>query len=301
MKMVKVSVIIPTYNCPFIIEAIKSVLDQEYKNTEIIIIDDGSTDGTRNKLKAYSDKIIYQYQNNKGPAAARNLGLHISTGKYIAFLDADDKWLPDKLAKQIKLLESNPFYGFVYCDNYFIDVKGEIINNYIRKIKLVTGDIFFDFFCEFFLITSSIVMRRTCFEKILFFKEDLPVGEDFEYFFRLTKHFKAGVVKEKLFKRRVWSKSLSRQNYKLNASIDIITLKKLIESDQDFYLKNKKIVNRRLADLYFKFGYKHIENGKNLKAFVKFLQSFYYKSEFKLLKNILACFIPLPMRKHLRK
>src|SRR5690349_3602213 len=107
--MPKVSVIIPTYNrAQFIARAVDSVLEQTYKDFEIIVIDDGSSDNTQEILKAYEGKIRYVYQQNKGISAARNRGIQEAKGEYIAFLDSDDVWKPEKLSVQVAILDVNP-------------------------------------------------------------------------------------------------------------------------------------------------------------------------------------------------
>jgi glycosyltransferase involved in cell wall biosynthesis len=110
-----VSVIIPTYNrCKFVQEAIDSVLAQTYTNFELIVVDDGSTDGTGEVIQSkYQGKLIYIWQKNQGRSKARNLGISISTGKYLAFLDSDDKWHPEKLMNQVKSLEERLFQRLV--------------------------------------------------------------------------------------------------------------------------------------------------------------------------------------------
>jgi len=117
--MVKVSVIIPTYNrVYYLINAIKSVLDQTYKNFEIIVIDDGSVDDTRNIIKKY-DEIKYFYVNH--------VGLENAKGEYIAFLDSDDQWFKNKLEKQIEIMEKFPNTGLV-CTNAFISINDRQIS-----------------------------------------------------------------------------------------------------------------------------------------------------------------------------
>ena len=106
-----VSVIIPTYNSgQFIQDAIISVLEQTYKDVEIIVIDDGSTDNTSTQLKSIGNKIIYKWQENQGVSQARNIGLKLAKGELIAFLDADDIWFPEKLQIQVQFLRV--FNGF---------------------------------------------------------------------------------------------------------------------------------------------------------------------------------------------
>ena len=114
-----VSVIIPTYNnFSFIRRAINSVFNQTWKDFEIIVVDDGSTDRTRNIIQEFENNIVYLKQENKGPASARNRGLKIAKGKYVVFLDADDEFLPDKLSYQGNFLEENPSIDLVYSSGY---------------------------------------------------------------------------------------------------------------------------------------------------------------------------------------
>jgi glycosyltransferase involved in cell wall biosynthesis len=104
-----VSVIIPTYNsAQFICDAVDSVLAQTYKNVEIIVVDDGSTDRTANFLKNYPNHLIYRYQANQGVSSARNLGVRMARGQRVAFLDSDDLWLPKKLETQVRFFSRNP-------------------------------------------------------------------------------------------------------------------------------------------------------------------------------------------------
>ena len=116
--MPKVSVIIPAYNSSgFIEDALESVFKQTYRNYEVIVVDDGSTDKSAEIIGSFSDKrIIYIYQENHGVSVARNKGILESKGEYIAFLDSDDLWLPEKLEKQVAILNNNKNTGLVYTD-----------------------------------------------------------------------------------------------------------------------------------------------------------------------------------------
>lgn len=124
--MSRVSVIIPTYNRrDYVQEAIDSVLAQTYTDYEIIVIDDGSTDDTGDVLPVrYGDRIHYEWQENQGESVARNRGIELAQGEYIAFLDSDDLWLPEKLAKQVVFLETHPDAGSVICQGIVIDESG---------------------------------------------------------------------------------------------------------------------------------------------------------------------------------
>lgn len=122
----RVSVIIPCYNTArYVKETIESVLNQTRQDFEIIVVDDGSTDDSHNVIASINDqRIRYHYQPNQGLAAARNTGLALATGEFVAFLDADDFFLPEKLARQIAALDSQPEVGLVAGGHLYVDEFG---------------------------------------------------------------------------------------------------------------------------------------------------------------------------------
>ncbi|HEY5957340.1 MAG TPA: glycosyltransferase family A protein, partial [Polyangiaceae bacterium] len=125
--MPKVTAVIPTYNRrEYVQEAIDSIIAQTFRDYEIIVVDDGSTDGTREALPArYGERIRYLWQTNQGESAARNHALSLAMGQYIAFLDSDDLWLPDKLTKQVALLEQRQDIGAAFCQAWIINEHGQ--------------------------------------------------------------------------------------------------------------------------------------------------------------------------------
>ena len=146
VKNPTVSAIILTYNRANLIEkAIKSVLKQTYQDFEIIVVDDGSTDNTGEIIRGFKDKrvkYIKKYKENKGSSVARNIGIKVARGKYIALLDSDDEWLPEKLDKQIKILQDgSPELGVVYSNSYYIDENGKNMNK-LPNSKKVEGYIY---------------------------------------------------------------------------------------------------------------------------------------------------------------
>lgn len=304
--MKNVSVIIAAYNnAVYLKEAVESVLNQTYRDLEVIVVDDGSTDNTRGLIEGlqagHPDIIRYIYQENQGPAPARNTGIRAAQGKFIAFLDADDIWLTEKLARQMECFARDSNIGFVYCDNIFVDENNAAMENYVRKVRLVEGDILLELFSDFFMITSGVILKRECIEKIGLFDEKLLVGEDYEYFLRLASRYKAGVVKEKLFRRRVHAKSLSRQDYILDARNDINTLEFFLRNNPEFRMKYGKLAQARIAGYYFDFAYRLLEDGKNFSAFRNLTAALRYQRSPRILKSLIMCFVPYSLRKVIKK
>lgn len=161
-----VSVITPAYNAEsYLRDTIQSVLNQTYANFEHIIIDDGSTDNTRNIAQSFSDpRVRYLFQKNSGQSTARNNGIAAAKGKYIAFLDADDFFLPEKLSAQINYLESNPDCDFCYCKIYhfFHRKPGK---TYYFKMEHPSGYVFRELLKGNFINPLSVVLRKNILEK----------------------------------------------------------------------------------------------------------------------------------------
>src|ERR1051325_9985223 len=123
--MPKVSAIIPVFNGErFVGDAIRSILDQTVNDIEIIVIDDGSTDRTRKVVGEFGDRVIYRYQENAGADRAYNHGIALASGEFVAFLDHDDRWIPQKLATQLEILSRHPEVGLTYSEVDLIDAEG---------------------------------------------------------------------------------------------------------------------------------------------------------------------------------
>jgi glycosyltransferase involved in cell wall biosynthesis len=195
----KVSVIIPTYNyAHFLPEALNSVLDQTYKNFEVIIVDDGSTDNTKDVLKSFlnDQRIRYIYQENSGLPATRNRGIKESKGQFVAFLDSDDVWLPAKLEKQILLFDNDEEIVLVYCGAEFIDVDGERIPD--PGYKPIPGATYKDLLYVNWVIGSgsSVLIRKSVFGEAGFFDESLTGLDDIDMWIRILRNRKSDYVDE---------------------------------------------------------------------------------------------------------
>lgn len=205
-----ISVIIPTYNrANYLSEAIDSVLAQTYKNYEIIVVDDGSTDNTRKVLEKYSNKIRYIYQENKGPSAARNNGIKNAKGELIAFLDSDDAWLPEKLERQLELFRKNDELGLVSsayysCDEYFN------LPTLVREKDLSTKrKILPKLFVKNLFATPTIVVKKKCFTRVGLFNENYKFGEDWDMWIRIALDYEVHYVLEPLCKCRRHNDSIT--------------------------------------------------------------------------------------------
>ncbi|MCU0565412.1 MAG: glycosyltransferase family 2 protein [Oculatellaceae cyanobacterium Prado106] len=168
--MKQVSVIIPVYGVEkYVADTVQSVLEQTYPNFELIIVDDGSPDRSIEVCRRFKDpRIKILHQDNNGPAAARNLGIRHAKGDYIALLDGDDLWHPEKLAQHVAHLENSPEVGVSFCRSAFIDEAGESLGIYqITKLEDIT---LLDLLCRTPIGNGSVpVMRREVFEQIQFF------------------------------------------------------------------------------------------------------------------------------------
>ena len=183
--MPKVSVIIPTYNrAQFLIEAIESVFNQSCRDFELIVIDDGSEDDTQERIKPFRNRFRYHYQENSGISRARNMGLKMSEGDYVAFLDSDDLWEKHKLQIQLKLFENNPQIQICYTDEIWMR-NGVRVNP--KKIhRKFSGWIFHHCIPLCIISLSSAMMRRSLFNQVGFFDEQLPACEDYDLWLRIS-------------------------------------------------------------------------------------------------------------------
>src|SRR5215510_11266770 len=182
--MPKVSVIIPTHNrAEFLRSAITSVLKQTFQDFEIVIIDDASKDHTREVITSFNDARIKAIHNqvSKGAAGARNIGMMNSNSEYVAFLDDDDEWLPEKLKIQTYLLDNSlPEVGGV-CTGCFTKEKAS------GRVLSIDNPEMNDLSKGNFITTSSIFLRRVCFEKCGLFDETMPTSSDYDMWIRISK------------------------------------------------------------------------------------------------------------------
>lgn len=257
--MPKVSIIIPTYNrSHFILDAIDSVLNQTFQDFEIIVIDDGSTENTKEILSKYGS-IIYAYQENRGRAEARNAGIRQAKGEYIAFLDDDDIWLPQKLEKQVAFLNSKPDIGLVHTFSEVIDGKGYFLAKETRiRHKLYKKAIRIGYtyegmseLCIMFL--STVMLRKNCFDKVGSFDSNMPAFEDWDFYLRLALRYRIGTIPEVLVRYRLHAGCTTQNEFTEGRIKTSMKQLAILNSFDDVSLKDRARYNFyvHLANAYY--------------------------------------------------
>jgi len=229
-----VSIIMPVYNgADYIGQAIESVLSQAYPNFELVIIDDGSTDNTKEVILCYNDeRIRYLYQENKGVSSARNLAINKAEGQYIMPLDADDMMMPDFIAKHLAEFEKHPDVDLVYCDVLLIDGNSNPIRIMNKPEYQDRRHLIRDLLrAGHPVVPFRLGIRRSVFDKIGYYDEDLLIGEDYDMMRRFVKAgLKAHHLSEPLHLRRMCADSLSRNCSAQKAKSHFDVIKRFIDT-----------------------------------------------------------------------
>jgi glycosyltransferase involved in cell wall biosynthesis len=209
-RLGEVAVVLPCYNAAnYLARALESVLAQTHGDLRLFAIDDGSTDATPQILERYSHYWVHVRQEHAGQAAARNRGMHMSDSPYIAFLDADDYWLPEKLERQVEVLRQNPNVGLV-CSDCETLKAGKLTGSYFTGRRVPrTGKLFEHLVRECFVFTPTVVVRRKCLENVGVFNESLRVSEDFNLWLRIASRWEVATVPEVLAVRAMRPEGLS--------------------------------------------------------------------------------------------
>lgn len=206
-----VSVIIPTFNRAHTLpRAIRSVFDQTYQDWELIVVDDGSEDDTVCVVRGFGDPRVrcIRHEQNHGQAAARNTGIKAALGTYIAFLDSDDEWLPEKLAKEVALFEaSGQGVGLVYVGKMIWDANGRMLS---IRMPTLQGDVYEKLLAwDFIGSCSRVTLRKNILESVGGFDEKLALHDDWDLWLRVAKVSRVGFVPECLVKRHFGSAQVS--------------------------------------------------------------------------------------------
>lgn len=208
--MPKVSVIVSTYNRGrFVCEAVESVLNQTFRDFEVIVVDDGSTDNTHDLLKKYASSIHYIYQRNKGRSAARNSGIRLCRGGYVAFLDDDDIWLPGKLERQAAFLDLHPEAALAHTFTELMDESGRRLEKETKKHlrsyhkAMRIGYTYEGMSRLCVMYTSSVMLRKSCLGSVGLFDPGIEAFEDWDIYLRLALKYEIGSIPESLVRIRI--------------------------------------------------------------------------------------------------
>ena len=265
----KVTVIIPCYNRgKFIRETLDSTLSQTYRDLEIVAVDDGSTDDTREILESYGKKIrILEHPGrvNKGQSAAINLAMRSTQSKYVAILDSDDIWAPKKIEKQVEFLEKYPDIGLVYANGFDIDDNGKILYKRIQPGHVETNDpgrVLLE--CHFNIPSNALVLR-TVIEAAGDFDESMRSAQDHDMAIRLAEITRLAYLDESLwyYRRHSDTQSMLRRRWEIGFRI--------LDKASKRYPYSFSIKRKRLADLHFRLGQCLIEGKEYLHAMEHFI------------------------------
>lgn len=269
-----VSVIMPAYNArPFIAESIQSVLGQNYQNIELIVVDDGSNDGTPELAEQFGSRVNVLRQKNAGPAAARNRGMAAARGKFLAFLDADDVWLPGKVTLQVQYLETHPDVGVVFGtfvrwyarpDGSFSGPPPPVnMDSLFNLVPEQSGWIYKALLFDNVIHIITAMIRREVIEKVGWLDESLATGEDYDFWLRVSQQFRSDKLARTLAYYRMHAASITQVPRKENNEYKV-----LLKTVAAYGLKgpngvavSESALRGRLFQLCFGHGYFHIRSG----------------------------------------
>ena len=266
-----VSIVIPAYNAArYLHAALESALNQTYRgDKEIIVVDDGSSDDTPAVVAACGGQITYLRQDHRGPASARNRGLRRARGEFIAFLDADDLWRPEKLQRQMEIMRSRPDVGLVCCDFQRFTESGVFATSNKRLAEPASGWVFRELWQRNFISTPTVVLRRECLDAVGLFDEALSYGEDWHLWLRVARHFKVHYVDAPLVSVRCHPQSISAGDPDQRLAAHLATLDDLVRLFPDL----AKSVRVRRSKAYFGNGWRHFAHGRRRLARQRFRQA----------------------------
>jgi glycosyltransferase involved in cell wall biosynthesis len=269
-----VSVIIPVFNGEkFLPDSLRSIFDQDYPNVEVIAVDDGSTDGSLQILERYRERITTLRQANAGPAAARNLGLRCARGEFIAFLDADDLWHPAKLRLQVAEFRRRPDVGLVYnrwlvCDDdepaplaRLLQIEPSPPPHELEQAR--SGWLYHKLFLDCLVHSSSAMVRKELIDRVGLFDETLERGEDYEYWFRLSREAPFHKLAATLSVYRVHADGTMQRPTRTNHSARVLNrvVSRWGRRGPDGSSISAFALRSRLATLWYGFGHIHLERG----------------------------------------
>ena len=308
--MLNISAIIPTYNnAAFIKDAVLSIQQQSVPVTEIIIVDDGSTDNTAQVIQSLKGNIHYIRQQNQGPSAARNTGIKAAKGDLIAFLDADDQWTTDKLQKQLKALQNSPELKLIAGDMSEIDLSNQVLvasvlnkHHFLEKFVTLNGKPIANAFSELlrknFIPTGTVLIKKDALLEAGLFNENIRYGEDLELWAKIASKHPITCLPDILMLRRQHSSNSTQSTEPM-----LIDLVKVMESLKSYTCKQhiqSYNPDQYIADALNNLGYWYFNNHQLLPAQTLFRRSLKTRPTRKALLYLIICFLPNRLAARLR-
>jgi glycosyltransferase involved in cell wall biosynthesis len=245
--MHRVSVIVPTYNRAGLIgETLTSVKNQSFRDYEIIVVDDGSTDQTVEMLASFKEQISYRSIRHAGQGVARNAGFEIARGELVAFLDSDDLWNPLFLEKMTGALDRDPRAGFVYCDYDTFDELGVVREANVQRCEKLRGSLFTALLRSDFLCMGAVLIRSECIEDVGGFDIRLPPVEDWDMWLRLARKYDADYVDESLVRIRL-NKSNPSRNPGIVYPLNLRVLAKLQREFPEEARRHRPLIRQQIS------------------------------------------------------
>lgn len=280
--MPRVSIVIPAYNAEnTVTETLESVADQTFKDYETVVVDDGSTDHTSEIVSRFGSEVILLSKQNGGPASARNLGIKKSSGFYIAFLDADDIWKPNKLEIQMEYMSQHDDVGFSYtqAECFSLDKHNKKIGrrDFICDLE---GYVFKDLFWSNFIINSSVMAKKSALAKVGLLDESKALigAEDYDLWLRLSRKYKLGCIKDKLLYYRLGENSLVGESYEKAFPTHVYIYRKFYREFHDTKTLYGLSENEALFDLYVRYAFKDFVSENYTRSLNKTIRSVRYNA-----------------------
>lgn len=259
-----VSIIVPVYNGElYIKQCVESLLAQRYPNKEIIVVDDGSTDGTAQVLKSMPQEVHYILQENAGSAVARNTGIENAKGEYIAFNDGDDIWAPNRLHQQVEFLETHPEYGiatgrFTHVDESF-ELSDAVAVDESVPVEVIaerSGWVYHTLFeCSWYHIIAALVRAEIL--KEVRFVPSFRRGQDYDFWLQLANHSKVAQLSSNYAYYRKNEQSISHKPHKRNYRAEIMenALKTMGNASKSGEIVEQKTLDNLFYNVWFEYGY----------------------------------------------
>ncbi len=260
----RIAVVIPTWNREeLVIPALESVFAQTRPADEVVVVDDGSTDGTVGVLRRYEPRIRVVVQSNRGAAAARNRGLAEVTSEWVAFLDSDDLWEPTKLERQAEVADREAV-DLVFCDSRPIDRDGRPLAGHRKPV--VGGDVTVPLFASVFVHTPSVLAKTALLRRLGGFDESLRVCEDYDLWLRASLETRFGLAPEPLFVRRVHAQSLAHEDDPRHLDQKALVLARFAADPRAQAKLPRDLVRRRLTRVHVKAARAWLRHGDRARA-----------------------------------